>query len=64
MNHSTKLVGGQVSLAYRLYSTLGSRPSKAVDRILRVDHAGELGADRIYAGQMAVLGKYKGWLLM
>lgn len=27
------------------------------DRILRVDHAGELGADRIYAGQMAVLGK-------
>ncbi|XP_076328651.1 ubiquinone biosynthesis protein COQ7, mitochondrial isoform X2 [Tachypleus tridentatus] len=28
-----------------------------VDRILRVDHAGELGADRIYAGQMAVLGR-------
>lgn len=27
------------------------------DRMLRVDHAGELGADRIYAGQMAVLGK-------
>ncbi|GIY77235.1 5-demethoxyubiquinone hydroxylase, mitochondrial [Caerostris extrusa] len=26
------------------------------DRILRVDHAGEFGADRIYAGQMAVLG--------
>lgn len=24
--------------------------------IIRVDHAGELGADRIYAGQMAVLG--------
>ena len=22
----------------------------------RVDHAGEFGADRIYAGQMAVLG--------
>lgn len=33
------------------------RASKTVDRILRVDHAGELGADRIYAGQMAVLGK-------
>ncbi|EDO44870.1 predicted protein, partial [Nematostella vectensis] len=28
-----------------------------IDRIIRVDHAGELGADRIYAGQMAVLGK-------
>lgn len=28
-----------------------------INRILRVDHAGELGADRIYAGQMAVLGK-------
>lgn len=26
------------------------------DRFLRVDHAGEIGADRIYAGQMAVLG--------
>lgn len=34
------------------------RASKTVDRILRVDHAGELGADRIYAGQMAVLGKF------
>ncbi|XP_014672887.1 PREDICTED: 5-demethoxyubiquinone hydroxylase, mitochondrial-like [Priapulus caudatus] len=28
-----------------------------LDRIIRVDHAGELAADRIYAGQMAVLGK-------
>lgn len=27
-----------------------------VDEIIRVDHAGELGADRIYAGQMAILG--------
>ncbi|KAF2880755.1 hypothetical protein ILUMI_25427 [Ignelater luminosus] len=27
-----------------------------IDTIVRVDHAGELGADRIYAGQMAVLG--------
>merc|ERR1719370_632376 len=27
-----------------------------LDRMLRVDHAGEFGADRIYAGQMAVLG--------
>lgn len=30
-----------------------------VDRFVRVDHAGEFGADRIYAGQMAVLGKDK-----
>lgn len=29
---------------------------KLLDSIIRVDHAGELGADRIYAGQMAVLG--------
>lgn len=28
-----------------------------IDTIVRVDHAGELGADRIYAGQMAVLGR-------
>ena len=28
-----------------------------LDRIIRVDHAGEFGADRIYAGQMAVLGE-------
>jgi ubiquinone biosynthesis monooxygenase Coq7 len=27
------------------------------DRMLRVDHAGEYGANRIYAGQMAVLGE-------
>ncbi|KAH8865153.1 5-demethoxyubiquinone hydroxylase, mitochondrial [Schistosoma japonicum] len=28
-----------------------------VDRIVRVDHAGELGAKRIYQGQLMVLGK-------
>lgn len=27
-----------------------------IDEIIRVNHAGELGADRIYAGQMAILG--------
>merc|ERR1719244_1049575 len=42
----------------RLYSTKVSRKRQILlDRIIRVDHAGELGADRIYAGQMAVLGK-------
>ncbi|MDO8608267.1 MAG: demethoxyubiquinone hydroxylase family protein [Phaeospirillum sp.] len=30
-----------------------------IERILRVDQAGELGAVRIYRGQMAVLGKGK-----
>ena len=29
-----------------------------IDRILRVDHAGELGAKRIYEGQLAVLGNH------
>jgi ubiquinone biosynthesis monooxygenase Coq7 len=30
--------------------------NQKLDSILRVNHAGELGADCIYAGQMAVLG--------
>jgi ubiquinone biosynthesis monooxygenase Coq7 len=30
-----------------------------LDRMIRVDHAGEYGADRIYAGQMFVLGNDK-----
>lgn len=34
----------------------GARVSKEVEQMIRVNHAGELGADRIYAGQMAVLG--------
>lgn len=33
------------------------RRDRLYDRILRVDHAGELGADRIYAGQVLVLGR-------
>ena len=40
----------------RYYST--PRPHPAIDRMIRVDHAGEYGADRIYAGQMAVLGTH------
>ena len=28
-----------------------------LEKIIRVDHAGEFGADRIYAGQLAVLKK-------
>lgn len=32
-------------------------PEQALARMIRVDHAGEYGAARIYAGQLAVLGK-------
>jgi len=32
-------------------------PEAAVARMIRVDHAGEYGAVRIYEGQLAVLGK-------
>lgn len=31
-----------------------------IERMIRVDHAGEYGATRIYAGQLAVLGKKAG----
>ena len=31
------------------------RPADDIDRMIRVDHAGEFGAVRIYAGQMDVL---------
>ena len=35
----------------------GELPSKArIERLIRVDHAGEYGARRIYEGQLAVLG--------
>ena len=32
------------------------RTKELLDKIIRVDHAGELGAKRIYQGQLAVLG--------
>lgn len=32
-------------------------PAEQIDRFVRVDHAGEYGATRIYAGQIAVLGR-------
>ncbi|XP_030068106.1 5-demethoxyubiquinone hydroxylase, mitochondrial isoform X2 [Microcaecilia unicolor] len=37
--------------------TLNSVDKAVIDPIIRVDHAGEYGANRIYAGQMAVLGR-------
>jgi ubiquinone biosynthesis monooxygenase Coq7 len=32
-------------------------PRAVIERIIRVDHAGEFGAKHIYAGQLAVLGR-------
>ena len=34
-------------------------PRAIVERAIRVDHAGEYGAKRIYEGQLAVLGRTK-----
>src|SRR4029077_3527483 len=36
------------------------RPSEEIARMLRVDHAGEYGATRIYQGQLDVLGRSRG----
>ncbi|XP_065183706.1 5-demethoxyubiquinone hydroxylase, mitochondrial-like [Sycon ciliatum] len=36
---------------------ISQRAPSNIDSLIRVDHAGEFGADRIYAGQLAVLGK-------
>src|SRR5208283_3518837 len=42
----------------RLRAKPGEPAGRAlVERILRVDHAGEYGARRIYQGQLAVLGE-------
>lgn len=46
-----------IQQSLRCYSSQAAVNKATIDRIIRVDHAGELGADRIYAGQMAVLGK-------
>lgn len=59
----TKLIAiGMVGRVRFMASTAAAarnvgRPSALIDRIIRVDHAGEYGANRIYAGQLAVLGK-------
>jgi len=44
------------SLRYLSTEELTAKERAHIDRIIRVDHAGEYGADRIYAGQLAVLG--------
>ncbi|ODN00113.1 5-demethoxyubiquinone hydroxylase, mitochondrial [Orchesella cincta] len=48
------------TLPRRYYTNLKDERLKQIrDRMIRVDHAGEYGANRIYAGQMAVLGQTK-----
>lgn len=37
--------------------TMKERAQPEIERMIRVDHAGEYGAARIYAGQLAVLGR-------
>ena len=37
-------------------SKSGKKLSTKTEQMIRVDHAGEYGADRIYAGQAAILG--------
>lgn len=39
------------------YKDLPEESKRLLDRIIRVDHAGEFGANQIYKGQLAVLGR-------
>ncbi|KAK9888741.1 hypothetical protein WA026_000968 [Henosepilachna vigintioctopunctata] len=51
-------VGRNFSMKFHKVKILSSPYSTKlkIDEIIRVNHAGELGADQIYAGQMAILG--------
>lgn len=52
-------IKGPIKIFQRNISTSlkDARTKALLDKVIRVDHAGEYGADRIYAGQLAVLGK-------
>jgi len=52
-----KMTGPKITGEDRLPGDLA--PAALIERMIRVDHAGELGAARIYAGQLAVLGRSK-----
>ena len=54
LNHNLRLKPAFLLIRYA--SSSSKKSKDIIHRIIRVDHAGELGADRIYAGQMAVLG--------
>lgn len=57
MINMLKQIGYPAHICKRFASTAvkDARTRALIDKIIRVDHAGELGADRIYAGQYAVL---------
>ncbi len=50
-------IGPKITAEDRLPGDLA--PEALVERMIRVDHAGEFGAARIYDGQLAVLGRSK-----
>ena len=45
------------SISSHSYKDLPEESKKLIDKIIRVDHAGEFGANQIYRGQLAILGK-------
>lgn len=53
-SQSTKL--RPILKCMRLYSTETSSPCTDIKTMIRVNLAGETGADKIYAGQLSVLG--------
>lgn len=59
--NSLKYISPQRFISYRyLHSRARERKTRELlDTILRVDHAGEAAAVRIYKGQLKVLGKSK-----
>lgn len=50
-------LAGRICVRHMSTSVREKRRRVMLDKIIRVDHAGEFGAHRIYEGQMAVLGK-------
>ena len=56
LRQSSRLLSHDKNYAIRSEKIENRRRKLMLSKILRVDHAGEVGADRIYAGQMAVLG--------
>ncbi|XP_058443682.1 5-demethoxyubiquinone hydroxylase, mitochondrial [Malaya genurostris] len=57
---NTNLVRRGIHTSSKLATTSETkRCPEMIDRFIRVDHAGELGANQIYKGQLAVLGHTK-----
>ena len=49
--------GAEMPRKTRRYLPGDPTPEQLLHRMIRVDHAGEYGAKRIYEGQLAVLGQ-------